>query len=160
MASERDFTAEEWKLITSAPAAAGLLVTMADMSGPVGIAKEAMSVGRAVLEATESAPGELLKALGSSVKAAGKLERPDVPTDRTHMKQALLDIVRNAAAAVAAKSAAEGDQFRAFLLEVARRAADASKEGGVLGIGGVRQSESEQAMLAELDRVLGTAAST
>ena len=39
----------------------------------------------------------------------------------------------------------------------AQRTAEAAKEGGFLGLGGVRVSDAEQATLAEIARVLGVA---
>jgi hypothetical protein len=47
------------------------------------------------------------------------------------------------------------DAFRRWLLDVAQGAADATKEGGVMGFGAVRVSEGEQAMLEKLRSTLG-----
>jgi hypothetical protein len=49
--SMKDYSDQEWKAISGAPTAAGLFITLADASGPVGIAKEAMAVSRAISEA-------------------------------------------------------------------------------------------------------------
>ena len=55
MSKKTDYSPEEWKAISGAPVAAGLFITLSDASGPVGIAKEAMAVGKAI---TESAVGD------------------------------------------------------------------------------------------------------
>ena len=45
--------------------------------------------------------------------------------------------------------------YREWLYQVGVRQANASKEGGFLGIGAVRVSEAEQNALAELAHTLG-----
>lgn len=54
-------------------------------------------------------------------------------------------------------SPAEADAYKAMLVGVAQKAAEASKEGGFLGFGGVRVSDKEQAFIAEVKRTLGVA---
>ncbi len=63
MSTKNDYSAEEWKAITGAPVAAGLYITLADASGPVGIAKEAMAVGKAITESAGADAPEVVKAL-------------------------------------------------------------------------------------------------
>lgn len=158
MATQTDFGADEWKAIVGAPVAAGLLITMADVSGPVGIAKEAMAVSKAIAETSTTASVDVVKAIGESVKAAGRLETPALPSDKTAVKAALIDIVRRGVAAVAAKSPGEADGYKRFVLEVAKKSAEASKEGGFLGIGGTQVSDAESAALKELSAALGVTA--
>lgn len=58
MATDKDFTAEEWQQIEAAPFMAGLAVTYGDLSAKRGIAEEAEATGKAV-KAAVSAPGEV-----------------------------------------------------------------------------------------------------
>ena len=51
MATKADFTADEWKVILSSPALAGMGVTLAEPSGIWGMMKEGMASGSALLEA-------------------------------------------------------------------------------------------------------------
>lgn len=44
--------------------------------------------------------------------------------------------------------------YKQMLMQVAERAANAAKEGGFLGFGGVKVSEAEQTFLNELSRML------
>jgi hypothetical protein len=46
------------------------------------------------------------------------------------------------------------ERYRGFIAQLARRAAEAHREGGVLGIGGKRISDREQAALDEIDALL------
>ena len=63
MSTKTDYTSDEWKAISSAPVAAGLLISLADASGPVGLAKEAIAVGKAIAESTESDVPKIVKSL-------------------------------------------------------------------------------------------------
>jgi hypothetical protein len=162
MSTKNDYSAEEWKAIMGAPVAAGLYMTLADASGPVGIAKEAMAVGKAITESAATDAPEIVKALAEGVRTAGgRPELPDVPkTDRAQMKVALISALQNAIGAVAAKSPAEAEAFKTWLVSVATRVAHASKEGGFLGIGGTEVSTEEQEALKQLASALGTAGPT
>jgi hypothetical protein len=94
MSTMKDYNTEEWKAISAAPVAAGLLITLSDASGPVGIAKEAMAVGKAITSAASGDTPEIVRALAESVKTGGgRPEMPDVPTgDRAKAKDALLGV--------------------------------------------------------------------
>jgi hypothetical protein len=156
MSTKNDYSAEEWKAISSAPVAAGLLITLADASGPVGITKEAMAVGKAITQsASEDAP-EIVKALAETVKSGGRPELPDVKSgDRASTKNALIGVIKTAVAALQTKSPAEADRYKNWLVSVAAKAAEASKEGGFLGFGGTQVSTDEQEALRQLAAALG-----
>ena len=67
----------------------------------------------------------------------------------------ILDELRAANRTVSEKaSPEEAEAFRAWLLDVARAAADAAKEGGFMGFHAERVSEGEQRMLDSLGEVL------
>jgi hypothetical protein len=70
----------------------------------------------------------------------------------------VLERVKSAVALVASKaSSAEAEAYRQMLVGVAERAAEASKEGGFLGFGGVRVSDKEQAFITEVKAASGAA---
>ena len=69
-----------------------------------------------------------------------------------------MDRCSQAVALVAAKSPAEAQEFKLWLMSIARKAADAAKEGGFLGFGGTQVSEREQAALTQLEHALGVGA--
>jgi hypothetical protein len=75
-----------------------------------------------------------------------------------NFKTAVLDRVKSAADLVARKgSAEEAAAYRKMLADVAERAANASKEGGLLGFGGVRVSDKESAFISEVKHAAGIA---
>jgi hypothetical protein len=161
MSTIKDYSAEEWKAISGAPVAAGLLITLSDASGPVGIAKEAMAVGKAISESAVADASELVKAIAESAKpGGGRPELPDVPTgDRAKATETLLGVIKNAVATVQAKSPAEVQGYKTWLASVATKVSQASKEGGFLGIGGTLVSREEQDALKQLADVLGVSPS-
>jgi hypothetical protein len=160
MSTKNDYSAEEWKSISAAPVAAGLLITLSDASGPIGIAKEAIAVGKAISDSAVGDAPEVVKALAETVKSGGgRPELPDVPhDDRAKTKEALLGVIKTAVRALQTKSHAEVESYKAWLVSVAAKVAQASKEGGFLGIGGTLVSNDEQEALKQLADVLGVSA--
>jgi hypothetical protein len=69
-----------------------------------------------------------------------------------------LQTLRQASAILDAKAPADAPAFKAWLNAIAANVAEASKEGGFLGFGGVQVSEAEKATLAEIAAALGTRA--
>jgi hypothetical protein len=160
MSTRNDYSADEWKTIAAAPVVAGLFITLADASGVVGTAKEALAVGRAITESAASAAPEIVKSVAEAVRSAGgRPELPDIPkVDRAQIKTRLITHLKAAASAVEAKSPSEGAAYRAWLLSVATNVSQAAKEGGLLGIGGTLVSTEEQEALVQLAQALGVAA--
>ena len=71
------------------------------------------------------------------------------------MKSALRQAHRQADLVARKASAGEADAYRKMLADVAEKAADASKEGGFLGFGGVRVSDRERAFISEVKKAAG-----
>jgi len=155
MSTKNDYSTAEWKAIASAPVAAGLFITMSDTSGPIGLVKEAMAVGKAITDAAQAEAPEIVRAVAASVKASGRPETPDVPMgDRAHSKEALTNTIRTAVDAVERHSPSEAQAYKTWLASVAKRVAEASKEGGFLNMGGTLVSSKEEEALKELTQVL------
>ncbi|HEY7473653.1 MAG TPA: hypothetical protein VH679_01475 [Vicinamibacterales bacterium] len=161
MSKKADYSAEEWQAIAGAPVAAGLLITLSDVSGPAGIAREALAVGKAIAHLASGAAPEIVKALAENVASSGgRPVLPKVPTgDRKKTTKALIEVIKTAVRAVEKKSAAEVEGYKALLASVAAHAAQASKEGGFFGLGGTLVSADEEDALQQLTEVLGVGAS-
>ena len=67
-----------------------------------------------------------------------------------------LETLRQASAILDAKAPADAPAFKAWLNAIAAKVAEASKEGGFLGFGGVQVGDAEKATLAEIAAALGT----
>jgi hypothetical protein len=78
MSTKLNYTEADWKAISAAPVAAGLLITLSDGNRPVGITKEALAVERAIAQTASGDGPEIVKALTDNVRHGGG--RPDLPT--------------------------------------------------------------------------------
>jgi hypothetical protein len=142
----------EWSRVQAAPAAALMLVATSDLSGPMGSIKEVQAAAKALGDAARQAdPASLIgAAFGSGIDTdMMKQVRELAPT-----KDKLIEIVRVGAASVASKDPAQAAAYKSAILAVAQAAAEASKEGGFLGIGGTLVSKDEQAALDQLKSAL------
>jgi hypothetical protein len=158
MTTKADYTAEEWELLTRGPFMAAMAVVAASPSGPIGVIKELSAIGKVLQEASQSGEtNALINALVSDVKAgyrpSGTAEQVQRPEE---IKDLALKTCQEVVALLGRKAPApEVEGFKRWLLTAAQQAAEASKEGGFLGIGGVRVSAAEQAVLTELAGTLG-----
>ena len=55
-----------------------------------------------------------------------------------------------------AKAPDDAAAFKAWLEEISKKVAEASKEGGFLGFGGVKVSDAEKATLTDIQKTLST----
>jgi hypothetical protein len=166
MASKTAFTAEEWNQVLGGVFMAGFAVTAADPSGLWGLLKETFASGRALMEAKSSAnASELSKAIVSDMETPeGRAAAQDYVKGRLQgakrevIKQRAVDALRSAAALVDQKAPTDAPAYKVWLLQIANNVAEASKEGGFLGFGGVDVSDAEKATLSEIAAALGTRA--
>ncbi len=157
MSTKNDYSAEEWKAISGAPVAAGLLITLADPSGLLGIAKEAMAVGKAITDSARGDAPEIVKSLAASLKErGGRAELPVVPTaDRAQTEVALVGALQTAIGAIEKNSPSEVGAYKKWLTSVATKVSEASKENTFLGVGGTKVSTDEKKALDHLAEILG-----
>lgn len=169
MANKTNFTPDEWAKLLESPVMAALAITAAEPSGLWGLARESLSSGWALVEARSSGPNELIKAVATdfgagegyaaardeiqarlsvSIQEALSGSKPAEARDKA------IAALRDAAAIVDARVPAEAAAFKDWLKQIAQHTADASREGGFLGLGGVQVSEAEKATLDEIARAL------
>jgi hypothetical protein len=149
MASKADFNAEEWSTIAQGPVIAGLMVVASDRGGTV---RESLSMAKAYGEAKRAAPGSLVAELASEPP------RPDPEKFGSAEELPVRgpDLISQAVAALQAHATPEEvDEYKRFCLDVAEHAAEATKSGGFLGIGGKRISQAESQALDSVAATLG-----
>jgi hypothetical protein len=74
------------------------------------------------------------------------------------IKAKCIETLRQAGAVVDARAPGDAAAFKGWLRQISQHVAEASKEGGFLGIGGVPVSEAEKATLTEISSALKLAA--
>lgn len=163
MPTRTDFTPDAWASVRTAPQLVAIATAAAGSSGLFGSLAEGMASASAMAEAIRGdqpllrdvfAKDDVLAAQ-EQIKALFKGARSKAELDAS-LQKAAAETVSAAIAAVAAKGdVAATAGYRTMLRGVAEKVAQASKEGGFLGIGGERVSAAEREFLAKLDGVLG-----
>ena len=139
------YTADQWDDVRLGAAAVAVRVMGASPSGLVGASKEVVALGKALAESRKDAgPTSILNLACES--APGIEDYKKLPEDGP----GLVDVARRALQAVATKSPADAVRYGKMLVDAATRVAEASKEGGFLGIGGTRVSGQEQQAIDEI----------
>ncbi len=162
MADKASFSADEWSKIVGSPLLAGMAVTLADPSGIWGTLKESFASASALMDAKKDVgASNLVKAIVTELETSeGRTMARDAfksqLTTKTpaELKAQAIEALTSVGQIVDAKASDDAPAFKAWLSNVAGRVAEASKEGGTLGFGGVAVSDAEKATLAEVSRAL------
>jgi hypothetical protein len=140
VATKGDFTDEEWERLRRGVTGAGLLVSMSDR-GFFDSFREAGALARHMAQAREGASSALVRELAGERGTGFALgDRPD------EIQRETIESLRSAVATLEQKAPDEVDDYRAFVLEVARSVAAASGGG----------DEAEGGTVDEIRAALGT----
>ena len=162
MTDKSTFTPEEWKVLLESVMMAGIAITAAEPNDIWGLPKESFASGSALSQAKMD-PGSnpLIRAVvadfetpqGRSTARDGLREKLSSikPADT---KAQCIDTLRQAGALADSKAPGDAAAFKGWLREISQHVAEAAKEGGFLGIGGVLVSEAEKATLTEISSAL------
>jgi hypothetical protein len=147
MTGKTDFTEQEWKTVLEGPSTAGMIVVTAARGGTI---REALAIGKAYVEARRQHGASQL--LDEIVDA-----RPEIDHTRFSSPEELrehgLKLLRDAVGVLEAKATPEElEDYRRFVLMLARKVAEAHREGGE------DVSEPEQKAVEEIAANLGTTA--
>ena len=162
MATKTDFTAEEWSEVLGSVMMAGMAVTLADPSGLIGMTKEGLASGSALLAAkTDPNSSVLIKSVVSDFEtsegrtaARGMIKAKLAGKQPAEMKNTILEALSKTVALVDAKAPDEAAGFKTWLYSISERVANAASEGGFLGFGGVQVSDAERSTLDEISKAL------
>src|SRR5262249_6904811 len=155
MTDKSNFTPDEWKLLLESVTMAGIAITAAEPSGLWGVLKESFAGGTMLAQAKmDPNANPLIKAViaefdtaqGRSAARDGLKKRlaGGKPAD---IKAKSIETLRQAGAVVDAKAPGDAAAFKGWLRQISQHVAEAAKEGGFLGIGGVAVSDKEKATL-------------
>jgi hypothetical protein len=158
-AGNATFTPDELKTLRLAPLLVGMLISSSAPSGLIGSAREAGAVMATITEAARNANTGLIKTIfGSGMAEGDQASLMDIMKNAKspdELKTNLLAAIGSAGKLVAKGSAAEADGYKHMLASVAHKVAEATKEGGFLGIGGVSVNDAEKAAIASVEQALG-----
>jgi hypothetical protein len=158
MTTQTDFTPEEWNQLLNAPTAATMAIIVASF-GPLDMIKEGAAMSMAIAnKAAEQPPAnELMGVLMSDLKAKkGIGDKDQLKADSKAGPQKFINNLGEVAALLDQKATPdEAAAYKNWLYQVSVDVANAAKEGGFLGLGGARISQSEQATLDQIAAALG-----
>ncbi|MFM8322260.1 MAG: hypothetical protein ACKOC5_15205 [Chloroflexota bacterium] len=158
--------AEEWEQLRQAPLWVSFAVMLAHPSGPFGLSRELSALPRLLDEARQRYPGNRLvhaltddsrRQLFSGINELMQAlpEPPQGQTTEAHLADFALQRLELAVEVLDRRlEFSEAIEFKRVLLDLARGTAEATKEGGFLGLGGSSVSEREQAVLARIETSL------
>lgn len=156
MSGKADFSVDEWDLLRSSPLMASMLVVAASPSGPVGLVQESAAAAKTIMQSVGAAQTPLLKALSEDVTQTMAIPKPPPGATPGQVQEAAAEILRRTSALLTTKATPEETtEIKGWLARVAQATAEAAKEGGFLGFGGVSVSNQEKAALAMLNAALG-----
>ncbi len=165
MTTKTAFSQEEWEKIRLAPSLAASGVTVADPSGIFSAIKEAGAAVGTFMGAMKSqntvelfsamAADKSFPAMPDQKEYAGEGNREQ---QLENIKATILAKLQEASRIVASKATPdEAQAYRQLLMDVAQRTAEASKEGGFLGFGGVRVSSAEESFIQQVQQAISPA---
>ncbi|HET9887601.1 MAG TPA: hypothetical protein VFR10_08810 [bacterium] len=163
MANKTSFTPDEWTKVVQSVMMTGIAVSAAEPSGLWGTLKEGIANARNLVESKRDAGStELVKAVaeefdtpeGRAIARDGLREKLQ-GSKPEEIKNKAIAAVREVASLIDAKAPSEAKAFKTWLRHTSEVVADASKEGGFLGFGGVKVSDKEKATLSEISGTLG-----
>jgi hypothetical protein len=167
MANKQNFKPEEWTKILESTMLAGMAVSAAEPSGLLGSLKEAIASSSALARAkSDAGSNELVKAVVSdfetkegraAVQEALRQQLAGVKKPGEVVERSLANL-KEVSDILNAKAPQDAAGFKMWLQTISENVAEASSEGGFLGIGGVKVSDAERATLADISRALGTRA--
>ena len=143
---------DEWEKIRLAPVAALYLVAIASPSDHEGQLQELQAAVDAVMDAVKNtSPTSLIGTGFGGGFTRAELEQlyEDAPS-----KEQVLGIIGYAHTLVSQRSPTDAQAYRAMLLYLAQKAAEAAMEGGFLGNGGVLVSKEEEQAIEEIKAAL------
>lgn len=171
MAFKDRFSEEEKFLLFSTTSLIGSAMAFAEGSG-LGTVKEMMASAKSLMVGVKDYPNnEIIKGILPNLedrkeamadakllrqKAMDRLKEKKIASHEQMSNQLIEDCnaVRNLLDEKA--SAEEKEEYNTWAMSIAENVAKAAKEGGFLGIGGVRVSDGEKEMYTKIATALGT----
>jgi hypothetical protein len=164
MAVQERFTPEEWQAVVAGPVDAGMLIAFVQPQGPIGLAHEMRAIYEATVTGVINSPSELVREVGAvlarqkgeggeadQLKASAERAKAHAPGDPQAF---FLQQLTRAAALVGQKAPADAPAYKHWLVACAERTAQAAKEGGFFGFGGVPVTPRETATITRLKSAL------
>lgn len=160
MSTLADYTQDEIEKMMAAPMLVSMYVMGTALSGPVGLVKEMMAgVDTAMKAAKAAAPDSVLSVLFAEENMKAQQDKMQQETkestqgaqDMAQAKAKMLGDIKTAVGIISTKgSADEAAAYKQLMVQAAENVANAAKEGGFMGIGGVLVNDAEKQAISEI----------
>jgi len=151
LAGRTDFSHDEWTALRRAMIGAAVLVSMAE-GGKSDMIKEMLAVSEHLLGARRQHRSQLVRELADITRFQSGFQ---TGMTAAQYEGPALEAIRAAMALLTARAPADAPEFRKFVVGLAETAANANKEGGMMGMGGTRVSPAETAAINRVRHALG-----
>jgi hypothetical protein len=156
------FTDAEWKTLVAAPVKVGRAMIAVAPSGGIGMAKEVSALRKGLTEAIQQSSNPMLKQLGLHAHAEGGMESLWKQVgqafgdrwDSQNVRQTAIAACQEVVAILKKAAPQDAQAYKECLYSSAQRVSEAGKEGGFIGIGGGRLSETETSLLNDVANTL------
>lgn len=152
------YTNEEWKTLLDTPVEIGRAMMAVSPSGAVGASREVMVLRNSFKDAFHGTTNQVLQTMHQ------QLQRQDMVQmiwedaghafgdrwDAANVRQTAVSSCKQAVALLKKVSPQEAQAYKEFVYQTAQKVAEAAKEGGFMGIGGVKVSAEEQSLLNDI----------
>jgi hypothetical protein len=173
--NQQYFSESEWTTLLQTPTMVIMAITLADKTDPVSFLQETRAAIQIVVNEQNrlDLTNDLVQSLITSLKEVDAKEplqgeqlllkkQFELLGSLQNLKNAsegrklTLDHFKQVSAILNSKvTAVQAQEFKAWILAIARQIAEAVKEGGLFGVGGERISRDESAMLTSIEKALG-----
>lgn len=151
MGGRADFSVEEWGTLQRALLSGAALVNFWDGGRPA-LQRELPRIVKQVRAAGSGHSSQLIRELAADPGSQTVIARNMSPGEA---EVPVMEVLQAAVALLSERLPEEREAFRGFALDLAERAARASRSGGVFGIGGQRVSYAEASALQRVSQALG-----
>ncbi|HEX7733868.1 MAG TPA: hypothetical protein VF458_03370 [Ktedonobacteraceae bacterium] len=161
--ADSPYTNDEWLMLLETPVKIGRAMMAVSPSGAIGTTQELVSLRKSYQDAFQNVTNPILLSMRKHLQDKDSLETlwEDAGYafgdrwDAANVRQAAITACQQAVALLKKLPAQDAQIYRDFLYGTALKVAQAAKEGGVLGVGGVAVSPEEKSLLNDISQALG-----
>lgn len=157
------YTNEEWKVLLDTPVIICRAVMAVSPSGAVGTSQEVIAMRNSLKDVLQKTSNPLLQTVRQHLQSQENAEAlwRDVQSsfkdrwDAANVRQTAISACQRCVSLLKKSPAQDAQAYKEFLSTIARKVAEAAKEGGFMGVGGTAISETEQSLLNDISNTLG-----
>jgi hypothetical protein len=161
--ADSPYTNDEWLALVEAPVKIGRAMMAVSPSGAIGTTQEMVALRKCYLDAFQNTGNPLLLNMRQHLQNQDTMETlwedaGHAFSDRwdvANVRQTAIVSCQQAVALLKKIPAQDAQAYKDFLYTSAFKVAQAAKEGGFMGVGGVSVSAEEKSLLNDISRALG-----